>query len=744
MKQILQNARTGALELALVPAPAVGPGLVLVRNAFSVLSPGTEKMAMDFARKSLLGKARSRPDLVQQVLRKLRQEGPLPTYRTVMDRLDVPQPLGYASAGIVEAVGEGIHSLAPGDRVACAGAGYANHAELIVVPENLTAHVPENLALEKAAFATLGAIAMQGLRVGAPALGEVVAVIGLGLIGQLTVQLLLANGCRVYGIDLDPKRIEQARALGMEFGAAPGDDHDPVLARATGGHGVDLAIVTAAADSSAPIQLAAELCRHKGRVVAVGATAMDLDRRSFYEKELELRMSMSYGPGRYDRRYEELGLDYPIAYVRWTEQRNLQAFLDLAARGSLDPMRLDVETVEFEAAIGTYEALAKGERRALAAVFRYAENVDRSRSLALGGAGMIGMAGNAASAASGATSAAVGAARAGAPPNRAAGAARTGDLGVAFLGAGNYAKGVLLPILEKTKGISRRTIVTATGPSARRTAERFGFAACGTDPDQVLSDPSVDLVFIATRHDSHAALAEAALRAGKAVWLEKPVGLTMEEVDAVARAARETNGFLMVGYNRRFSSHARAIREAFAKRSGPMAIQYVVAAGPTPGGTWLTDPKIGGGRIIGEACHFVDLCTYLVGQIPNGVQARALGRDPERDDSTMMLVSYPDGSTASISYLANASTELPKERFEVHADGKSASCDNYRVTTLPGGKKVRGVNQDKGQGGAVAAVFSAVRAGQGAPIALAEIVSTSQVGASVHAACSGRDHEPAI
>ncbi|MBY0402196.1 zinc-binding alcohol dehydrogenase, partial [Myxococcota bacterium] len=309
MRQILQNARTGALELVEVPAPALAAGQVLVRNAFSVLSPGTEKMAMDFARKSLLGKARSRPDLVKQVLRKLRQEGPLPTYRTVMDRLDVPQPLGYASAGIVEAVGEGVHSLAVGDRVACAGAGYANHAELIVVPENLTAHVPDGLALEKAAFATLGAIAMQGLRVGAPSLGEVVAVIGLGLIGQLTVQLLLANGCRVYGIDLDPKRIAQALALGMDFGAAPGDDHDPVLSRATGGHGVDLAIVTAASDSSAPIQLAAELCRHKGRVVAVGATAMDLDRRSFYEKELELRMSMSYGPGRYDRRYEEVGLD---------------------------------------------------------------------------------------------------------------------------------------------------------------------------------------------------------------------------------------------------------------------------------------------------------------------------------------------------------------------------------------------------------------------------------------------------
>ena len=379
MKQILQNARTGALELVDVPAPAVSPGLVLVRNVYSVVSPGTEKMSLDFARKSMLGKARSRPDLVKQVVRKLRQEGPLPTYRTVMNRLDAPQPLGYASAGIVEEVGEGVTSLVPGDRVACAGAGYANHAELIIVPENLTAHVPDTLELDKAAFATLGAIAMQGIRVGDPTLGEVVAVVGLGLIGQLTVQLLLANGCRVYGIDLDRKRIDEALAQGMDRGAAPSDDHQPVLARATGGHGVDLAIVTAASESSAPLDLAAELSRHKGRVVAVGATAMDLDRRSFYPKELELRMSMSYGPGRYDRRYEEVGLDYPMAYVRWTEQRNLQAFLDLAARGRIDPLAMDVSKVEFEEAIAEYEALAKGERKSLAAVFQYAEDVDRGR-----------------------------------------------------------------------------------------------------------------------------------------------------------------------------------------------------------------------------------------------------------------------------------------------------------------------------------------------------------------------------
>jgi len=513
------------------------------------------------------------------------------------------------------------------------------------------------------------------------------------------VQLLLANGCRVYGLDLDPKRVAQASEQGMDWGGAPGDDHAPFVAHATGGHGADLAIVTAASDSSAPIQLAAELSRHKGRIVAVGATAMDLDRRTFYEKELDLRMSMSYGPGRYDRRYEEVGLDYPIAYVRWTEQRNLQAFIDLAARGSLDPMKMDIETVDFESAPSAYEALAKGERKALAAVFEYSEDVDLGRMRPVAASGQS---------ASGAR-------------RRAA----SGDLGVAFVGAGNYAKAVLLPALEKAPSVDRRTIVTSTGPSAQRTAERFGFSSCGTDPAEVFADASVDIVFITTQHDSHAALAEAALRAGKAVWLEKPVGLSMEEVESVARTVDETDGFLMVGYNRRFSSHARAVRETFIKRSGPMAIQYVIAAGATPGGTWLTDPKVGGGRIVGEVCHFIDLCTYLVGQNPSHIQARALGRDPETDDSTMALLSYPDGSTASISYLANASSDLPKERWEVHADGKSAACENFKLTTLPNGTKVRGVNQDKGQATALLETLAAVRGGDASPLSIAEIVATS-------------------
>lgn len=695
MKQIVQNARSGALECVEVPAPAPDRGQILVKTAYSVMSPGTERMAMDFARKSLVGKARSRPDLVKQVTRKLAQEGPIPTIRTVVNRLDAPQPLGYASAGVVEAVGESVRSVAPGDRVACAGAGYANHAELVVVPENLTAHVPEGLGLDRAAFATLGAIAMQGLRVGDPKLGEVVVVIGLGLIGQLTVQLLLANGCRVYGVDLDERRIANARQLGMDWGASPADDHSVFLASAAAGHGADLAIVTAASDSSEPIRLAAELCRHKGRVVAVGATAMELDRRVFYEKELELRMSMSYGPGRYDRRYEELGLDYPLAYVRWTEQRNLQAFIDLAARGSLDPLGLDIEVVDFERAPDVYESLAKKQGNSLAALFRYPEVVDRSRiqRVAVETARRIG---------------------------------ESGDLGVAFVGAGNYAKSVLLPALKRIDGLARRTVITATGASARRTAERFEFERCGTDPAEVLSDDQIDLVFVTTRHDSHASLAVSALRAGKAVWLEKPVGLTREEVDDVARAAVESGSMLMVGFNRRFSRHARLVAERFQGRTGPMSIQYVVAAGVTPTGSWLTDPDVGGGRVVGEVCHFVDLCNFLVGEEPRSVFGTSLSRDDEIDDSVSATIRYPDGSVANLSYLAGASPELPKERWEVHADGKSATCENFRTTTFAGGEKIRAMNQDKGQQAAVAETIAAVRFGPESPIPLSQIVSASR------------------
>ena len=697
MKQILQSARSGELKLLDVPAPATAPGQVLVQNHFSVVSPGTEKVAMEFAQKSLLGKARSRPDLVDQVIRKVRQEGPLPTYRSVVNRLDSPQPLGYSCAGVVTEVGEGVTDFAPGDRVACAGAGYANHAEWVSVPENLVARVPDGLDLEQAAFATLGAIGLQGIRVASPSLGEIAVVIGLGLIGQLTVQLLVSNGCRVLGIDIDERRIKQALEQGAEWGGQPGALPPGWKENSTGGYGADFALVTAAANDSAPIQLAADLCRPKGRVVVVGAMPLELDRRSFYEKELELRLSMSYGPGRYDRRYEEVGLDYPLPYVRWTENRNIMAVLALAAREAIHLDQIDAETVDFSEAEAAYGQLARGERRSLAVIFRYDASATPTRTLS------------------------VRPAPAGPPRS---------TLGLGFLGAGNYAKAVLLPNLSEQKNLRGISLVTATGSSAQRTADRFGFQRCSTDPGDVIAAEDIDLVFVATRHDLHASLAAKALRAGKAVWLEKPLGLTPAEVDHVIEAARESGRLLAVGYNRRFSAHAQAFSQAFSTRSAPLHIQYTVAAGPTPRGTWITDPREGGGRILGEVCHFVDLCGYIVGHPPVEVFASAPSNDFELDDSVTTLVRYRDGSVANINYLAQTTGELPKERFEASAGGITAICDNFKQTQILGTKQVSGVrqlNQDKGQSAAIRAVLDALMSGTESPFSLSELIATSRV-----------------
>ncbi len=693
MKQILQSARTGKLELAEVPAPGLEAGQVLVRTHFSVVSPGTEKLALDFARTSLVGKARKRPDLVKQVTRKLRQEGPVATYRAVMGRLDAPQALGYSCAGVVEAVGAGVTRIAPGDRVACAGAGYANHAELNVVPENLVCRVPDAVPLERAAYATIGAIAMQGLRLASPALGEVAVVVGLGLIGQIAVQLLRANGCRVLGVDLDAGRVKQALEQGAEWGLPPSADFEEWKRTATDGYGADLALVTASANDSGPIALAADLTRQKGRVSVVGAMPMDLDRRAFYDKELELRVSMSYGPGRYDRRYEESGLDYPLPYVRWTENRNLQSFLALVAASSVRPEALETEIVAFDEAETAYAELAEGKRRSLSIVFRYdVDAPDHQRTLTR---------------------------------SEATRAPREGEIGVALIGAGNYTKSVLLPALAKASKTRRVAVVTATGASAQHTAERFDFATSSTDPAAALEADDVDLVFVTTRHDTHAGLAAQALRAGKAVWLEKPAALDAAGLDELCRAAQESQGFLTLGYNRRFSGHSERVREHFTERDAPLSIHYVVAAGAPPTGTWIVDPQVGGGRILGEVCHFVDLCTHLTGALPRRVYARALSRDPERDDSTVIQLEHDDGSIASIEYLARASSALPKERFEVSGAGKTVRCENFRTTEVVGGKTHTTWNQDKGQATAIERTLRALREGGPSPIPLEEIAAVS-------------------
>jgi predicted dehydrogenase len=446
-------------------------------------------------------------------------------------------------------------------------------------------------------------------------------------------------------------------------------------------------------------------------VVMVGAMPIELDRRMFYEKALSLRMSTSYGPGRYDRSYEESGLDYPLPHVRWTENRNLQSFLALIASGAVHPETLQTPVVPFAEAARVYSELAAGASRSLAIVFGYdAEKASPVRTLDI--------------------------------TPRAATESREAreTIGVGFLGAGNYAKAVLLPALEQAKHTERVAIVTATGPSALRTGEKFGFARCGTDGASLLQDPSVDLVFVTTRHDSHARLTVDALRAGKAVWLEKPVGLNLDEVNDVALAVRETNGFLAIGYNRRFSAHTRAIKQAFARRHGSLAIHYMIAAGPPPRGTWLLDPREGGGRIVGEACHFVDLCTYLVGAPPVSVYARSLSHDPGSDDSMVSVLGFADGSTATIDYLAKASPNLSKERFEVSCDGRTVRCDNFRSTTFSDAKDLKTFNQDKGQVTAIEEIVDALRQGRSSPFTLFEIVGVSMATfAMLESARTGRE-----
>lgn len=700
MKQILQNPRTGILEVADVPAPSVARGHLLVRNAFSAVSPGTEKLAVEFAQKSLLQKARSRPDLVRQVTRKLRDEGPLATYRAVISRLEAPQPLGYSSAGVVEEVGEGVSFFRPGDRVACAGAGYACHAEIITVPENLAAKVPDSLPLDQAAFATIGTIALQAIRVASPTLGEIGVVIGLGPIGQLAIQLLRANGCRVLAIDLDDERVKQASSQGAEWAAKPEEDLSSWTRYATGGYGADFAVITASADSSSPLELGANLCRLKGRIAVVGAFPISIDRRLLYEKELEIRMSTSYGPGRYDRSYEEQGFDYPLPWVRWTETRNLEAFLALAARGDLRLDLLDVEIVPFQDAVQVYKQLANRQRHALAAVFRYSESPDRKRTLFLKQQ-----------------------TRALTPRSR----PTESSIGVAFLGGGTYARSALLPILARRKDVRLTSLVTATGASARATARKFAFDRCSTDPEMALSDPQVDVVFIATRHDSHADLAERALRANKAVWLEKPVGLSPEEVRRVIHIAAEKGGFLFVGYNRRFSPHARAIRSALTRYTGPFAIRYTVSAGPPPRNSWITDPEIGGGRIIGEVCHFVDLCSFFVGTQPERVFTHRMGDNPDNDDSVVSILSYPDRSVAIIEYLASASHKLPKERIEISRGGHTSHCLNFRKTQLPSGRRYSTRSQDKGQHNQIDLLFQLLRSQGQLPWTSLDLLRTSEI-----------------
>ncbi len=661
-------------------------GHLLIQSRASLISAGTERMLVEFGKGGLLAKARSQPEKVRQVLDKIKTDGLMPTLETVFARLDEPLPLGYCNAGVVLEVGAGVEGYSVGDHVISNGA----HAEVVCVPANLCAKVPDGVSSEEASFTVLSAIALQGIRLLEPTLGERVVVTGLGLIGLVATQLLLANGCRVLGVDLDERKLELARSWGAEtVNVGAGADAVASAMAFSDGRGVDGVLITASAKSNEIVHQAAEMCRKRGRIVLVGVVGLDLKRSDFYEKELSFQVSCSYGPGRYDPNYEDKGQDYPFGFVRWTEGRNFEAILDLMASGRLRLGEMIDRTIPFDEAPAVYEKLSES-RNALGLVLTYPEAPDLRRTLPV----------------------------ATADPKASEGA---GDVVVGAIGAGNFAKLTLLPAFTRTRAVLR-TIASAGGVSARHVGGKFGFQQTTTDYHEIFNDSGVNAVVITTRHNSHSRFVIEALEAGKHVFVEKPLALNAEELDRVVSAAREHGDrTLFVGFNRRFSPHAVKMASLLAGRSDPLTMIMTVNAGFIPPDHWTQDPRVGGGRIIGEGCHWIDLLAYLSNSPVVSVSATQVGAwngVGAADDKMTMTLLFADGSMGTIHYLANGNKAFPKERLEVFSDGRILAMDNFRTLHgygFRGFRKMKTSRMDKGHGAEVAAFVDRVANG-GAPL----------------------------
>lgn len=702
MKQLVQDFETGEIKVIEAPPPALSKRSALVQTLYSVVSTGTERATVSVGQQSLLGKARSRPDLVKKVLETVQREGITSTIQKVRARLQEYRALGYSSAGVVLEVGPETEGFSLGDIVACGGAG-ACHAEIVSVPQNLCAKVPEGVQPEYAAFTTLGAIALQGLRQAEAKLGETIAVIGLGLIGQLTIQIAKAAGCRVIGIDLRPQSVEKARELGADLALLRNEDIEAAVADFTRGYGVDAVLLTAATKSSDPLELAAQIARDRARIVVVGDVGLEVPRAIFYEKELELRLSRSYGPGRYDPIYEEKGIDYPIGYVRWTEQRNMEAFLQLLAKGKINLEKIITHRFSIERAPEAYELLlGKRQEFYLGILIEYPAASRGERPFT--------------------------------PlPKRVwvkqvepQPAIKQVRLGV--IGAGNFAQVHLLPHLKAHPKAVFRGVATATSAHARKVADKFGFAYCTGDYQEILNDPDIDAVVIATRHNLHASLVIEALKANKAVFVEKPLALNEQELQEIIEAYNSTsNPKLMVGFNRRFAPLVQQIRSLWGPKRGPWIMHYRVNAGPLPKDHWLHDPEEGGGRIIGEACHFIDLLQFLTGAAPSQVYAENLSNvgDIPAEDNVMITLKFADGSLGTISYFAVGDARFPKERLEIFGEGKVAVIDDFRSALFScegHQKKLRAWKQDKGHRNEMEIFVNSILEGKPFPMPFEQIV----------------------
>ena len=683
------------------PVPALGPKNIIVRVHHSLISAGTEGSKVSMARKSYLGKAKEKPDQVKQVLDTLKKEGPVQTYRKVMNKLDAWSPLGYSCAGEVIEVGSQITTIKRGDLVACAGADIANHAQVVSVPLNLCAKLPRGVTSKTAAYTTVGAIALQGIRQADLRLGESCAVIGLGLLGQLTVQMLSASAVSVFGIDVNPQTLKMAKKSGAAAAFVREDAALlPSILEATAGQGTDAVIITAGVNSLDPVELAGQLARKKGRVIVVGAVPTGFSRENYYKKELDLRMSSSYGPGRYDPEYEEKGIDYPYGYVRWTENRNMLAFLQLIAEGRISPQALTSHTFAFEKATEAFELVMKKEEPYLGILLEY----DKGKSIE--------------------------------PLSILSANPKQKKINIGFIGAGSFAQTFLLPNIIKEKDVSLIGVVNNQGHTAQTVAERYGFSLAATDADVIYQDNKIDTVFIATRHNLHAGQVIEALNQGKHIFVEKPLALTFDELQEIKRLYRNIYSkkipipnsrfpILMVGFNRRFAPQIIKIKNLF--KMGSVSINYRINAGSIPAEHWTQDIEIGGGRIIGELCHFVDLAMFLAGASPTAVQAFAIPDAAGLNDSLVCNLQFNNGSVAAVSYFANGSKALTKEYLEVHGNGQSAILRDFKELEIFGKKinKHKLLSQDKGHKNEVSAFLNAVKNGQPSPISFEEIYISS-------------------
>ena len=688
MNQLLQNMKTGQTAIEEVPIPTPASGQALVRVSASLVSAGTERMLVEFAEKTLLGKARSRPDLVKQVLEKMRREGVLATLGAAFNRLDQPMPLGYSSAGTIAALGKEMDGFKVGQQVACAGGGYAVHAEYNVVPRNLLTPLPDSVDFESAAFTTLGAIALHGFRLAQPQIGETVAIIGMGLLGLLVGQIAVAAGCHVLGIDVNPQRISLAASLGLE--AVLRDQAEDSAQAFTANRGFDNIIICADTSSNDPVELAAVIARDRAKVVATGAVGLTFPRKIYYEKELSFINSRSYGPGRYDTSYEENGKDYPLGYVRWTEGRNFEAVVDLLASGKLKIAPLITHRFPIEKAAEAYEIITgKRQEPFLGVLLIYPQNVSS-----------------------------VPVSRITFPISRDTQQHDTVKLGV--LGAGLFANATLFPVLKTIKRLELVGIASVGGLHAQHSAKKFGFAYATSNDDEILNDPDINTVAILTRHGLHAGLVVKALQSGKHVFVEKPLAVTAEQLDAVIQVLTANRQKLItVGFNRRFSPLTRRLQEFLAASSEPLYMHYRINAGYIPLNHWTHDPLQGGGRIIGEGCHFVDFLTFLAGAAPLTVSTIALPDNGRyHEDNVSMTFTFPDGSVGVVDYLANGDKSFHKERLEVFCSGRIAVLDDFRTLEMlhSGHRSVLKKPQDKGWKEEWIAFSDAVRTGGQPPI----------------------------